>query len=94
METTLGELFVCLPRYQYSFCSFITHYSRSSSIGKNIDTYIDFGSVDGHLYSIASQEVLELDYEITITEFTSVSNEEESIDGFLPYCFSIFWARW
>ncbi|MEN9334087.1 MAG: hypothetical protein RLY35_1267 [Bacteroidota bacterium] len=33
----------------------ITHYSRSYSIGK-IDTYIDFVSVDGHLYSIASQE--------------------------------------
>ncbi len=89
METTLGELVVCLPRYQYSFCSFIPHYSRSSSIGKNIDTYIDFGSVDGYLYSIASQEVLELDYEVTCSEFTSVSNEEESIDA-LPTCCSSF----
>ncbi|MEN9948695.1 MAG: hypothetical protein RL106_1518 [Bacteroidota bacterium] len=94
METTLGELVVCLSRYQYSFCSFIPHYSKSSSIGKDIDIDRYFGSFDGHLYSIASQEVLELDYEVTCTAFTSVSNEEESIDGFLPYCFSIFLARW
>lgn len=72
METTLGELVVCLSRYQYSFCSFIPHYSRSSSIGKNIDTYSDFGSVDGHLYSIASQEVLELDYEVSSSEILLV----------------------
>lgn len=94
METTLGELVVCLSRYQYSFCSFIPHYSKSSSIGKDIDIDRYFGSFDGHLYSIASQEVLELDYEVTCTAFTSVSNEEESIDGFLPCCSSIFWARW
>ncbi len=94
METTLGELVVCLSRYQYSFCSFIPHYPRSSSIGKNIDIDRYFGSIDGHLYSIASQEVLELDYEITSSAFTSVSNEEESIDGFLPCCSSIFLARW
>lgn len=94
METTLGELVVCLSRYQYSFCSFISHYSGSSSIGKNIDTYIDFGSVDGHLYSDASQEVLELDYKIIASEFTVESNEEESVFGFPPCCSSIFWARW
>ncbi len=94
METTLGELVVCLSRYQYSFCSFIPHYSKSSSIGKDIDIDRYFGSFDGHLYSIASQEVLELDYEVTCTAFTSVSNEEESIDGFLPCCSSIFLARW
>ncbi len=94
METTLGELVVCLSRYQYSFCSFIPHYSKSSSIGKDIDIDRYFGSFDGHLYSIASQEVLELDYEVTCTAFTSVSNEEESIDWFLPCCSSIFWARW
>ena len=66
MENVIDKLDFCLSRYQYSFCSFIPHYPRSSSIGKNIDTYIDFGSVDGHLYSIASQEVLELDYEVRL----------------------------
>jgi len=62
MEITFNQLVIRLSGYQSDVLENFSACSRVSSFSKNINIHINSCSLDGHMYSNTSQEMLEVDY--------------------------------